>query len=114
MQDFHDDLERVAARTTTIEYEGAKYTVKCEDPFGFWRVTGGAMAIEDLQGRYTSLEAIEKAIIAWEKKKALLKIQNEDKDRRLNVSSSDGKGNVKKLRRSEYNKMMETPVEEEK
>lgn len=61
--DFTDQLERARDRIRNFEIHGVRYTLRAEDPHGFWYVRNESGKTDDkLKGAYTSFAAAELAV----------------------------------------------------
>ena len=66
-EDFTDQLRDRDDRVRRLEIDGKKYTLECQDPYGFWKIKmaqGGAMP-ECLKGVYTSMGLAEHSLRSY-------------------------------------------------
>lgn len=78
MNDFFDDLQRREERTRTETINGKEYTVQCTDPYGLWHIVNCEQP--ELDGTYTTVEAVWQAIHTYEKANALKEQLKADKN----------------------------------
>lgn len=82
-EDFEDQLDEVYnERTRTKTFNGRTYTIRCHDPYGFWKVesksNGGRMP-DDLKQDFTTMDLAWRAIENYERQVGHLLDRKEDK-----------------------------------
>lgn len=82
-ENFEDQLDEVYnERTRTKEFNGRSYTIRCHDPYGFWKVEGKAKLPDVLKQNFTTIEQAWAAVGNYELNNRTRLDQAEDKKNR--------------------------------